>query len=102
MIGDMRDHHPIAMQACATDLLDAGQLLPAHRTELLEIHHWPISQLQTRSSGSRRDSTRSLARLAPHVGVDIILRNPAFDSGALYLAQVDTQLPRELSYRGRC
>ena len=49
VVGDVRDHHPVAVQVGAADLLDARELLALDRAELGEVDLRPGQQAETRA-----------------------------------------------------
>ena len=56
VVGDGRDHHPVARQVRAGDLLDARQRLHLDRAELGEVDAGPGQQIEDRRRSRRRPS----------------------------------------------
>ena len=54
VVGDVRDHHPVAVQVGAADLLDARQVLALDRAELGEVDLRPRQQAGTAPRRRRR------------------------------------------------
>ena len=108
VVGDVRDHHPVAVQVGAADLLDARQLLALDRAELGEV------DLAATAAGPRPPPPprcRRLGRLrlgagrAAHHGLDevlhVLLRDAALGPAALDLVERHAEFARELAHRGR-
>ncbi len=94
VIGDRRDHYPVACQVGAGDLLDPRQRLGFHRTELGEIHARPGQQIQdaTASHAARRGRRRGRTRHHPlDEGLHVLLENSSLGTGPLgQTGQIDT------------
>ena len=54
VVGDVRDHHPVAVQVGAADLLDARQVLALDRAELGEVDLRPGQQAERLAAAARR------------------------------------------------
>ena len=99
---DVRDHHPVAGEIRARDLLDARERLHLHRAELGEIHLRPRQEVERAAEGRRAGGGRRLRghRLL-HVALHVRLQDPPFRPGAGHPRQIHSQLARELAHRGR-
>ena len=95
---DMRNHHPVAGEVGAGNLLDARQRLCFHFTELGEIDLGPREQIQPASTTSRRRSATRLGELGLHEGLDVLLQYPALGPAALHAAEIDAQLAGEVPH----
>ena len=83
----MRNHHPVACQILAGNLLDAGALFDFDFTEFGKIHFRPRQQVQPaaqRSGGGTGAGT--FLHHALHKGFNVFAGDAAFTAGAGYLA----------------
>jgi hypothetical protein len=114
MVGDVRDHHPVAVQVGAADLLDAREVLALDRAELGEVDLRPRQQAgearATCSARSRTATGRGLRRLrlgllaaghhGLHEGLHVVLRDAALGSAALHFFQRHAEFAGELADAG--
>ena len=109
VIGDMRDHHPVAVQVCTANFLDARQRLDLNRTKLGEVHFGPWQQAQacaiTAARCFRRGRSTSLRlHRTGHDGFGerlyVIHRDTAFGACTFDLSQRHAKLARKLAHRG--
>ena len=105
MVGDMRNHHPVAMQVCSRQLSDARQRTRLDRPEFREIDLRPGQQPKTRAVGITRCLAGRLARSAGHERFDIrpnvIGRDALLGSAADQSGQFDAELAGKLAHRRR-
>ncbi len=111
VIGDVRDHDPVAMQHRAADLLDPRQLLLLDRPELGEVDLRPGRQAgegPAARGGARGRRLRRLGlgrlRSGHHrldEGLDIFLGDAALRPAAFHLGQRHAELAGELPDRRR-
>ena len=64
VVGDVRDHHPVAVQVRARDLLDAAERLALDRAELREVDLRPRQQVEAAAARRRRAALRLAAAAA--------------------------------------
>ena len=98
VIGDVRDHHPVAVQVGAGDLLDARERFGLDRPELGEIDLRPRQQAEPRSVRSAWRGTWRQRRRLGEIR-DVLRQDAPAPSAALDLAQVDAALARKLAHR---
>src|SRR6185437_10166590 len=99
---DVRDHHPVAREVGAGNLLDPRDRLRLDRSEFREVHARPWQQIQCAAAGDAACAgsagcgrgERALDELL-HIVVD----DPALRPAARYAAELDAELARELAYR---
>ena len=98
VVGDVRDHHPVAGQVRAADLLDARERLALDLAEALEVDLRPRGEVQARAPRSTAPPARRFARLRL---ADVLLGDPALAAGPADRGEVDAELAREPPDGGR-
>src|SRR6516164_5402065 len=98
----MRNDDPIAMQVGRRNLLDAAEFLALDRSELREIDFWPRQKIDAADSAATCSRRLRLGRYRAAFGngLDVGAQNTAMVTGALDLAQIYTELPRQPTHRG--
>src|SRR3954471_47137 len=97
VVGDVRDHHPVAVQVRAADLLDPRQRDALDLAELREVDLRPRQQPEPRAfgAGGRGRRLRRARAAALRRRLDVRLLDPALAAGALHRREVDAELARE-------
>ena len=101
---DVRDHHPVAVQVRARDLLDARQRLRLDRPELREVDLRPRQQVERRRRRCRAAARAARPPPAPASRSPARLPAGCGPSGPLpvTLREIDAELARERAHRRDC
>ncbi len=96
VLGDVRDHRPVAREVGAGNLLDARQRLLFDLAELGEIDLRPRQQAETADRGGRAaGGTRTGSECVFYVGAHVVALDAAAATAALDLLDVHAQLARK-------
>ncbi len=102
---DVRNHHPVAGEVRAGDLLDPRQRPRFDRTELREVDGRPRQQVERAAAADAAASDparrRARAHRLLHEILHVLLQDAALRSRARDAREIDAQLARELAHRRR-
>ena len=79
---DVRDHHPVARERRARDLLDARARPGLDRAELGEVDLRPRGQAQVAEPAARARAGAAAGQRLLHEGLDVVLEDAALGAGA--------------------
>ena len=102
VVGDVRDHHPVAVQVRAGDLPDPRQRLDFDRSELREVDLRPRQQIDADAAAGRRGAARGRCRRRLSRSLDVFLEDAALVPAAFHLAEIDAELARQFAHAGTC
>jgi hypothetical protein len=98
---DVRDHHPVAREVRAGELLDARQRLRLDRAELREVDLRPRDQVELAAAARPRGRSRRARHDLLDERAHVLDLDAAFRPRAGHLRHVDAELARDQSHRRR-
>ena len=105
MVRDVRDHHPVAVQVRAGNLLDPRQRLGFNGAELREVDLRPRQEIDAADAGTGWCRGRRRLRAGGRAlgeTLDVFSKDPPLGTSALHATEIHTQFARDLAHAWPC